>query len=116
MGVAVIVRGGELWGVLHGMIADPAMVLLVGMLSLAAGLAVIFVHNKWQGGVTVIAVTLIGWLMAVRGALLVVFPSLFIDIVNYILENSSITPAFTAFALGLGAWLTFASFMGKVSS
>ena len=39
MGVAVIVRGGELWGVLHGMIADPAMVLLVGMLSLAAGLS-----------------------------------------------------------------------------
>jgi hypothetical protein len=46
----------------------PAMVIFA-IIALAGGLAIVLAHNIWSGGVLPILVTLIGWVMLIRGVL-----------------------------------------------
>jgi len=51
----------------------PAMVIFA-IIALAGGLAIVLAHNIWSGGVLPILVTLIGWVMVVRGVLFLFLP------------------------------------------
>jgi 1,4-dihydroxy-2-naphthoate octaprenyltransferase len=51
----------------------PAMVIFA-IIALAAGLAIVLAHNIWSGGVLPILVTLIGWVMVIRGVLFLFLP------------------------------------------
>jgi hypothetical protein len=46
----------------------PAMVIFA-IIALGGGLAIVLAHNIWSGGVLPILVTLIGWVMVIRGVL-----------------------------------------------
>lgn len=46
----------------------PAMVIFA-IIALAGGLAIVLAHNIWIGGALPILVTLIGWVMVIRGVL-----------------------------------------------
>jgi hypothetical protein len=43
---------------------------VVGVIAVAAGLAMVLGHNVWSGGVLPVAVTLTGWLMLIKGSML----------------------------------------------
>ena len=49
------------------LVRDRGLLLLGGLGNLAGGIAIILAHNLWSGGALTIIVTLIGWLLAVRG-------------------------------------------------
>jgi len=51
----------------------PAMVIFA-IIGLAGGLAIVLAHNIWSGGVLPILVTLIGWVMLIRGVLFLFLP------------------------------------------
>lgn len=51
----------------------PAMVIFA-VIALAGGLAIILAHNIWSGGALPILVTLIGWVMLIRGVLFLFLP------------------------------------------
>jgi 1,4-dihydroxy-2-naphthoate octaprenyltransferase len=51
----------------------PAMVIFA-IIALASGLAIVLAHNIWSGGVLPILVTLIGWVMVIRGVLFLFLP------------------------------------------
>lgn len=51
----------------------PAMVIFA-VIALAGGLAIVLAHNVWSGGVLPILVTLIGWVMLIRGVLFLFLP------------------------------------------
>ena len=62
---------------MKALIANPPLLLFVEVLGLAGGLATIIGHNIWSGGALPVVITVIGWLMAIRGAgLLALSPSL----------------------------------------
>jgi hypothetical protein len=48
----------------------PVLLLVMGLITLAVGLALVFRHNAWSGGVVVIAITLVGWIILLRAVLL----------------------------------------------
>lgn len=52
------------------LVHNPPLLLTFGMVWLIAGLAIVLGHNVWSGGVLPIIVTLVGWLILVRGLLL----------------------------------------------
>src|SRR4029077_3388457 len=54
-------------------IRSLTLVYLFGLLDLAAGLAIVLVHNIWVVNWRVI-ITLLGWLMLIRGAVRVLAP------------------------------------------
>lgn len=51
----------------------PAMVIFA-IIALASGLAIVLAHNIWSGGVLPVLVTLIGWVMVIRGVLFLFLP------------------------------------------
>ena len=56
------------------MIHQPAFMLIFGMIALVAGLAIVLSHNLWSGGVLPVVVTIFGWVILIRGLLLLFLP------------------------------------------
>jgi hypothetical protein len=54
----------------NALVRNPPLLLMMGILGLLAGLAMVLSHNIWSGGVLPVVVTLFGWILLVRGAVL----------------------------------------------
>jgi hypothetical protein len=59
---------------INALIRNPPLLLLVEVLGLAIGLAMVIGHNIWSGGALPVVITLVGWLAAIRGAVLLALP------------------------------------------
>lgn len=55
---------------LTALIHNPPLLLIFGMVWLIAGLAIVLGHNICSGGTLPVVVTLVGWLILIRGLLL----------------------------------------------
>jgi hypothetical protein len=58
----------------NALIHNPPVLLFVEMVALATGLAIVIGHNIWSGGALPVVITLIGWLTAIRGVVLLALP------------------------------------------
>jgi hypothetical protein len=54
----------------RAVVEDRPALLILGMLGTAAGLAVVLGHEVWSGGVLPVLVTAIGWIVLIRGTIL----------------------------------------------
>ena len=52
------------------LIHDRPLVLTIGMIVLLGGLAMVLSHNIWSGGALPVVVTLFGWIILIRGVLI----------------------------------------------
>ncbi|BBX24025.1 hypothetical protein MTER_34360 [Mycolicibacter terrae] len=68
------VQGPQLWTRVSEAADDPLWAWVAGAFTLLAGLVVIALHPHWRG-VAAFSVSALGWLTAVKGALLVAFPA-----------------------------------------
>ena len=73
MAFGLMMEGAGYSSVLKEFIANRALIFLTGILTLLAGVAIINVHNVWVPDWRVI-VTVLGWLLVLRGIMLLVFP------------------------------------------
>jgi len=48
------------------LLQNPAMMLILGVITLAAGLAMVLAHNIWSGRALTVIVTLVGWITLVK--------------------------------------------------
>ena len=94
----------------NAVIRNPPLLLLAEVLGLAAGLAVVLGHNIWSGGALPVVVTLLGWLMAIRGAVLLALPQdatiKFFEALRY----EELFYVYMGSTLVLGLFLTFSGF------
>lgn len=70
MSVSMAAHGQATVATVNAMIRDPALMLMAGVIAVAAGLAIILSHNVWSGGALPVVVTLVGWTSLLKGALL----------------------------------------------
>jgi hypothetical protein len=94
----------------NALIRNPPLLLLVEVLGLAAGLAVVLGHNVWSGGALPVAITLLGWLMAIRGAVLLALPQDAVMKLFEALRYEKLFYVYMAVTLVLGVFLTIAAF------
>ena len=89
-------------------VQNRALLFLVEMLGLAAGLAIVLGHNLWSSGLLAVIVTLLGWLTLVRSIILLFLSpeaiGRFIKAIRY--EQNYFL--FTAIPLLIGLYLTVA--------
>jgi hypothetical protein len=52
---------------LTGLLSSAPLLFVVGLISVAAGLAMVLGHNVWKGGALPAIVTIIGWLTLIKG-------------------------------------------------
>jgi hypothetical protein len=58
----------------NSMAKDTGLLLVSGIFTMAAGVAVVIGHNIWSGGALPMAVTVLGWMMLVKGIALMAMP------------------------------------------
>ena len=94
----------------NALIRNPPLLLFVEVLGLAAGLAMVLGHNIWSGGALPVVITLLGWLIAIRGAVLLSVSQdatiKFFEAVRY----EELFYVYMGATLVLALFLTFASF------
>jgi hypothetical protein len=56
------------------LVGDPALMLITGIVTTAAGVATVIAHNIWSGGALPVVVTLFGWITLLKGLALMAAP------------------------------------------
>jgi hypothetical protein len=89
---------------------------IVGMIVLVCGLAMVLSHNIWSGGLLPIVVTLFGWTILIRGALILFLsPDAMINVFE-MLRLEELFPLYVIINLVLGLYLTYAGFQATRST
>ena len=92
------------------MVDQPALLWVSGMLTFVSGLAIVLGHNVW-GDPAAAVVSLLGWMMTLKGAALLLIPATgwtaLLGAMHYPTHSGvyTIVPALT------GAYLTYAGFV-----
>ena len=86
-------------------IGSRALIFITGALALVAGLAVVNAHNLWVPEWRVI-VTILGWLLIVRGIMNLVFPATVQTLGDRMIASHAGVLAGAAFTIVLGAILS----------
>ena len=73
IGVALLINQASVREMAAEFLGSKALVFMSGVLSLLAGLAIVLTHNVWDASWPV-AITLLGWVMAIGGVFRIVFP------------------------------------------
>jgi hypothetical protein len=75
--MVVLIAGMMLRGVpvITLTISDGPVMLAYAIISLAMGVAMIVGHNVWSGGLLPVVVTLLGWLIFLKGLVLLLLPA-----------------------------------------
>jgi hypothetical protein len=89
---------------------DPPLLFLLSLLGLLAGLAMVLAHNVWSGGPLPVVLTLFGWILLVRGALLLLLsPDAVAGLIDFV-RFEQLFYLYAGITLVLGAYLTWAGF------
>jgi len=96
------------------LLQNPSMMLIVGIITLAAGLAMVLAHNIWSGGALAVMVTLVGWMTLIKSLFFLFLPpemeaGLFLGQLHY----QQLFYLYTAISLILGVYLTYGGFKSR---
>jgi hypothetical protein len=94
-------------------VEDRGLLLLVGMASVVAGAAIVLLHNVWRKGLWPLVVTLCGWLLLLRGVLILFLPA---DVIAGLMGTLRVADYFYAYAavpLIVGAYLCLRGFTAQ---
>jgi len=110
-GLCLLLRGRAIADTVVLLLHDAPLVFFVGVVLLAAGLAMVLAHNLWSGGALTVVVTLIGWATAIKGAaFLAVPPAAVADFYLMDLHYEEHVYLFAAFSLVVGLFLAYGGF------
>jgi hypothetical protein len=73
IGAGMIINAGTFRVIFEEFVRNRAFVVLGGLISMPAGLAIVLTHNVWVANWPVL-ITVVGWLMAFSGAFRLVAP------------------------------------------
>jgi hypothetical protein len=90
---------------------NPSMIFIVGIMTLAAGLAMVLAHNIWSGGPLPVVVTLVGWITLIKSLFFLFLPpqveaGLFLRQLHY----QELFYFYGAVSVVLGVHLTYGGF------
>ena len=93
---------------------NPSMIFIVGIITLAGGLAMVLAHNIWSGGALAVVVTLVGWITLIK-SLLFLFLPLEVEAGFFLrqLHYQELFYLYGAVSLILGIYLTYGGFTSR---
>ena len=94
------------------LVRSGGLMLIGASINLATGLAIILGHNLWVGGVLTVVVTLLGWLVTLRGVIWLFTPREKVIQFFEALQFERFYRVATAITGALGLYLTVAGFVG----
>jgi hypothetical protein len=103
--VAVLLNLGTWPALVERGFRDPALIFESGFPLFVAGLAIVRVHNRWEGWPVV--VTVVGWLGLLGGLSRILFPTRLVLIAVGAVQSPGVLPAVAVVILVVGAFLSF---------
>jgi hypothetical protein len=98
------------------LIHDRPLMLTIGIIAVIAGLAMVLSHNVWSGGALPVVVTLLGWIILIRGVLILFLsPDAMVSLVE-MFRFEEFFYLYVAIPLFLGLYLTYAGFKSSSPS
>ena len=82
-------------------------------MTLVAGLAIVLAHNVWSGGVLPIVVTVFGWILLIKGLVLLLLPPDTSFAYFEALRYSELFYLYASLNLVIGIYLTVFSFLSS---
>jgi hypothetical protein len=108
--LAMLVQRGAIEPALYALVEDRAALLVVAMIGLLSGLAIVLGHNIWSGGPLPVIVTVIGWSLFIRNALLLFLPAEAVVALFEALHVDRLYYLYAVIDLALGMYLTYVGF------
>ena len=105
-GVAMLINRKQLDALAQEVLRSHVLLLLLGLIDLAAGLAIVLTHNVWVADWRLI-ITLLGWLLIVRGTVRCLIPEQVKPFAAKVLKNANAVTASLAAVAGLGLVLSY---------
>jgi hypothetical protein len=99
----------------NALVRDRPLVFMLSMISLLAALAMVLAHNVWSGGALPVVVTLFGWILLVRSALLLFLPPEAVAGMIEFFRFGQLFHVYSGITLILGLYLTYAGFRASSS-
>lgn len=79
---------------------------VTGTLILTAGIAIVASHQIWRGAAAIV-ISVLGWLMVVRGIVLIAFPGVFASLADRMIGVSAVWIAGAVVVALIGLYLTY---------
>jgi hypothetical protein len=87
--VTAVVRAPDMRALVTDFGANPVWPWVTGAFMLVGGLIIVALHQCWRGAAAVV-VSVMGWLLALRGLFLLAFPTAFMSMANSVLEAGAL--------------------------
>ncbi len=108
--ITAAVRAAEMPALMSGFTANALWSWVAGPFVLIGGLVMIALHSYWRGPAAIV-VSILGWLVALRGLLLLAFPTAFISMANSVIGMSGLWRAVCIVFAAIGLYLTYVGWM-----
>ena len=103
-------RASEMPSLMAAFTANALWSWVAGSFVLAGGLVVAALHSYWRGPAAIV-VSLMGWLITLRGVLLLAFPKAFISMANSVIGMGDLWRAICIGFAAIGLYLTYVGWM-----
>jgi hypothetical protein len=108
--VLAVVRASDMRAVVSAFGANPLWPWVAGSFVLVGGLTITALHQYWRGAAAII-VSLMGWLLALRGLFLLAFPQTFISTANSVIGAGALWRTVCICFAAIGLYLTYVGWM-----
>ena len=112
--VTAIARASDMGKLLSQFEANSLWTWVTGAFILIFGLIIVAGHQYWRGAAAII-VSLLGWLVALRGLILLAFPKTFISLANSMIGAQAWWMAACVAAGLVGLYLTYVGWRPAIS-
>jgi len=109
-GVMLITQTTRMVSAMMGVMADDGQLVLIGFLSLAIGLGLIVMHQRWSN-FSAILISILGWAFLVRGLSALFAPQFLHAGAQWVLTTPQALPIAGCVAALLGVWLSYAGYI-----
>jgi len=98
------------------LLSDRLVMIVLAFVSLGAGLAIVLAHNIWSNGLLPLLVTIVGWILMIRGLLLLFLTNQQLTNIFAALQVGNLFYVYLTVPLLLGAALTYLGFNTRLES
>ncbi len=109
IGAGVLINRENFRAMAKELTASRELMFLIGVLTLIAGLAILTTHNVWQGWP--IIVTILGWILAIGGALRILVPDTMRSLQSSGLDKPAMPLVGGTIQVLIGAWLCYVGYI-----
>ena len=110
LAVGLLANGAHYRAIAEEFLNSRALVLVAGLITLPAGLAIVLTHNVWVVHWPVL-ITVLGWLLVVGGAVRIVIPQQAMAVGRAVIARPGHITIGAAIWLAIGALLCFFGFI-----